>query len=95
MLQVDVLGCELDGVLVHHHEKIQVLVGLATLIARPWLSFNMHLLCNILTDCLSKLLRGDFYVLTARFDKKRPLLPYWVLLVVDVPVWVTPLLGVL
>ena len=97
ILQVDILGCELDGVgvFVYHHEKVQVLVRLATLIASPGLSLNLHLLCNILTECLSKLLGGDFHVLTARLDKERPLLPGRVLLMVDVPMRVTPLLGVL
>jgi hypothetical protein len=94
MLQVDVLGCELDGVFVHHHEEVQVFVGFASMIARAWFSFNMHLLSDVLVDSLSQLLRGDLYLLTAGFDKQRPILR-GILLVVDVPVRVKALLGVL
>lgn len=69
MLQVDVLGCELDGVFIHHHEKVEVLVWFTSLIASTWLCFNMHLFCNRLADCLGELLRGDLHLLTAGFDK--------------------------
>jgi hypothetical protein len=53
MLQVDVLGCELDGVFIHHHQKVEVLVWFASLIARAWFSFDMRLLSNCLADSLS------------------------------------------
>ena len=69
MLQVDVLGCELDGVFIHHHEKVEVLVGFTSLIAGTWFSFDMHLFSNCLADSLSELLRGDLHLLTAGFDK--------------------------
>ena len=52
MLQVDVLGCELDGVFIHHHEKVEVLVGFTSLIASTWFSFDMHLFSNRLADSL-------------------------------------------
>ena len=94
MLQVDVLGCELDGVFVHHHEEVEVFVGFAGMIASAWLSFDMHLLSDVLVDSLSQQLRGDLHLLTAGFDKQRPILR-GILLVVDVPVRVTALLGVL
>jgi hypothetical protein len=94
MLQVDVLGCEFDGVFIHHHEEVQVFVGFASMIASTWLSFDMHLLSNVLVNSLSKLLRGDLYLVTAGFDKQRPLLR-GILLVVNVSVRITALLGVL
>ena len=94
MLQVDVLGCEFDGVFVHHHEEVQVFVGFASMIACAWLSFDMHLLSDVLVDSLSQQLRSDLHLLTAGFDKQRPILR-GILLVVDVPVRVTALLGVL
>jgi hypothetical protein len=74
MLQVDVLGCEFDGVFVHHHEEVQVFVGFASMIARAWFSFDMHLLSDVLVDSLSQLLSGDLHLMTARFDKQRSLL---------------------
>jgi hypothetical protein len=94
MLQVDVLGCEFDGVFVHHHEEIEVFVGFASMIARAWFCFDMHLLSDVLVDSLSQLLRGDLHLLTPGFDKQRPLLR-GILLVVDVSMRVTALLGVL
>lgn len=64
------------------------------MIASTWLSFDMHLLSNVLVNSLSKLLRGDLHLLTAGFDKQRPLLR-GILLVIYVPVRITALLRVL
>ena len=64
------------------------------MIASAWLSFDMHLLSNVLVNSLSKLLRGDLHLLTAGFDKQRPLLR-GILLVISVPVRITALLRVL
>ena len=94
MLQVDVLGCEFDGVFVHHHEEVQAFIGLASMIASTWLSFDMRLFSNVLVNSLSQLLRGNLHLLTAGFDKQRPLLR-GIFLVVDVSVRVTALLGIL
>ena len=69
MLKVDVLGCELDGVFIHHHEKVEVLVWFTSLIAGTWLCFDMHLFSNCLADCLSELLRSNLHLLTPGFDK--------------------------
>jgi len=53
MLQVDVLGCDLNGIFIHHHQKVEVLVWFTCLIASTWFSFDMRLLSNCLADSLS------------------------------------------